>query len=117
MSYKGEHLDREALEPNKPAAEESASDQLTIGKQVVAGTMAGVLGLFILPHGGECVTRDEPGSLFCESKAPKRHDLHIEVASTASSTSTSVQIIALVPDMAIPSLGDLFDGLNRPRTS
>lgn len=116
MPYTGEYLDPKNLEPSEPKAKQSASDQPTIGKKIVAGTMAGVLTLASLPHGVDCVTRDEPGSLLCGSKAPKRHDLHIETASTASNTSTSVQIIALVSDTEIQSFGDVLDWLNRPRT-
>lgn len=108
MSYKCENLPPDVLEqPSEPKTKPLASDQPSIGKQLVAGTMAGVLTLASLPQAVYCATRDVAGSQFCQSKVPTRHDLHIELTGTATNTSSGVLIIRLVSGTGIPSTGDV----------
>jgi hypothetical protein len=116
MSYKGEPVDREGLKSSEPEAKKSAGDRPSTGKQVVTYTLVGTLTLGVLPHALECITRDAPGGLVCESKAPKRHDLHIEAAPNSSNTSTGVQIFTLMSDSGSPSVADAFDLFIRPRS-
>ena len=116
MSYKCENLPSDVLEqPSEPKTKPLASDQPSISKQLVAGTMSWVLTLASLPHAVYCATRNEPGSLFCGPKASMRRDLHIETTANSSSTSSSIQVITLLPVTGPPSLGGMLDWLDRPR--